>query len=133
MDEIVGIAVLTDVNPSDGYEYLFVTCSSPSRKTIQTSAIPIRAKGIPNPGNRCWQYVVRGDYLDVTPSLKISYPRQDLKPEREIFHNSGAWSVKFVRKTMDEASDELGRLNFELVNKLREQWGLAPVRSIYHE
>ncbi len=126
MDEIIGTAVLSDASPHDGYEYLFVTCSSPSRKTVTTAAIPIRAEGQPNPGNHGWTYKERGEFLDCRPSLKMSVPIDMDKPSgemRETFHNQGAWTVKFVRKTLDECSDALHQLNQELRDKLRESWG----------
>jgi hypothetical protein len=122
-DEIVGTAILTsDRNPADGYEYLFVVCFSPSRKTVQSAAIPIRAEGQPNPGNRGWTYKERGDLLDCCPSLKMSVPVDFDKPNgemKETFHNSGAWTVKFVRKPLDEASDALHEINKDLINQLR--------------
>lgn len=122
MDEIIGIAILTEVNPSDGYEYLFVTCHSPIRRTIETSAIPVIERGKPNPGTRGWTYVVKGDYLDVNPSLRMYLPANGSTPEKELFHNGASWSVKFVRKSMDEASDQLDVLNRELRDTIRESW-----------
>jgi hypothetical protein len=126
MDEIVGIAILTsDINPADGYEYLFVTCASPSRKMIDTAAIPIRERGKPNPGSRGWQYVIDGDLLHVTPSLKMSIQVKLDEPNRamrEIFHNSGAWTVKFIRKPLDQASESLHTINRDLRDSLREKW-----------
>lgn len=124
-DEIVGIAILTDKNPADGYEYLFVTCSSPSRKTVHTAAIPIIAEGQPSPGNRGWTYRERGEFLDCKPSLKMIIPVDMNNPngaQKELFHNQGAWSVKFVRKPLAEASDALHGLNQELRDKLRRSW-----------
>lgn len=125
-DEIVGIAILTsDKSPADGYEYLFVTCASPLRKTVQTAAIPIRQEGQPNPGNRGWTYKERGEFLDCKPSLKMSMPVDWDKPNgemREIFHNQGSWTVKFIRKPLDEASEALHEINRELRQNLRESW-----------
>ena len=114
-DEITGTAVLSsDVSPADGYEYLFVVCSSPARKTVQTAAIPIRAEGQPNPGNRGWTYKERGEFLDCKPSLKMSAlsdPSNSNSGMVETFHNSYAWSVKFVRRPLAECSDALRELN----------------------
>lgn len=124
-DEIVGIAVLSDKSPHDGYEYLFVTCSSPSRKTVTTAAIPIVAEGQPNPGSKGWTYRERGEYLDCKPSLKMMVPVDMEKsdgPMRETFHNQGSWTVKFVRRTLGESSNALHELNRDFRNKLRESF-----------
>ena len=121
-DEIVGIAVLSSKSPRDGYEYLFVTCSSPSRRTVQTAAIPIRAEGEPNPGNRGWTYLERGEFLDCKPSLKMSIPVDFDKPNgemRETFHNEGQWTIRFVRRPLDQASEALHELNQQLRDDLR--------------
>ena len=121
-DEIVGIAVLSDTSPYDGYEYLFVTCHSPSRKTVQTAAIPIRPEGHRSPENKGWTYKEHGDWLDCKPSLKMSIPVNMDEPNgamRETFHNQGAWTVRFVRRPLDQASDALHELNQELRDRLR--------------
>jgi len=135
-DEIVGIAIwTTDRNPSDGCGYLFVMCSSPSRKTIQTCAIPIYLDGTTNPGNRGWKYRERGEFLDVSPSLKMSIPVDFDKPngaQKELFHNAVAWSVRYARRSMAEASDALRELNAELCNNLRASWVL-PIPQFFND
>lgn len=110
-DEIIGTAILTeDVNISDGCQYIFLVCSSPGRKTIQTAAIPIVESGKPNPGNRGWRYTIDGEHLNCFPSLLMKNGAGE-----ETFHNPGAWRVKFVKAPMDQASSRLRELNKDLL------------------
>lgn len=119
-DTIIGTAILSDVNPHDGYEYLFVVCLSESRKTIQTSAIPIRETGKLNPGNYGWSYKENGELLNCNPSLKISLPL-DSNREKELFHNTAQWSVKFKRAELGYASPLLHETNKDLFEQYKEQ------------
>lgn len=78
----------------EGVEYLHVLAvrANGDQRPWRT-AIPVRPLGTPaNPKAMTWEYEIRGDEIEVRPSVKIGD-----NPER--FHNEGLWRVKFERFT----------------------------------
>lgn len=119
-DEIVGIAVLAEMAP--GVERLFVTCHSAANRYLHQASLRVHARGTPEPreGHPFWVYTVRGDMLDVTPSLNIL--EGDDPNAKSKFHNAGNWSVKFVRRSAEDAYTASDAMNEELREKLWESW-----------
>jgi hypothetical protein len=89
-DEIKGIAVM-DRRCEDGDpERLEVMCHCSDGRKLACH-IPVYAKRTPKTRKEQWQYEVKGDRLDVTPSLNWV----------GTFHNGYNWSVQFVEFDAD--------------------------------
>lgn len=93
-DRIEGVALLA---PWEGVEYLHALCVRENGDCKPWRlCLPVRPKDAPeNPKSMTWQYTVRGDMLEVQPSVKINGG----DPPKEIFHNEGVWRVRFERFT----------------------------------
>lgn len=101
-DQIIGIAVLDKTRPPY-YEHsdrLHVLCVYKDGGRNHDS-INVHQKGTPPTTSPSWEYEVKGDQLDVTPSVRISTTKPSASDPNvmepvELFHNDGKWSVKFV-------------------------------------
>lgn len=80
----------------DGLECLHVLAvrANGDRKP-ERMAIPVRPRGTPPKDRLTWEYVVIGDELEVSPSVKVG----GMDGHPETFHNEGLWRVKFERFT----------------------------------
>lgn len=107
-DRIEGVAILDRHLLDNGcsVEVLhFVCVRENGDRQPWTSHIPIVAKVAPLPNgyteDHVWRYEEKGEWLDVKPSVKMSYDvreRHEGPPVwREYFHNAGEWGVKFER------------------------------------
>jgi len=82
-DEIIGTAILFE---EEGVEILLIRCKCGNGR-ILPSDIPVYPVGGKRVREHQWEYTVRGDWLDVRPSVNWV----------GVFHNAGSWSVKFQR------------------------------------
>src|SRR5258708_2802237 len=83
-DRIVGIAVL---DKTEWPETLHVLCEKSDGHRMPTS-IPVYEKGTDKTLENQWQYVTKGDTLEVTPSVNWI----------GVFHNDSKWEIPFVLK-----------------------------------
>lgn len=84
-DRVTGFAVLF----KDDFEHLMIQCQCADGKTPYCT-IPAYAAGTPKPPvEHSWEYREEGDILHVKPSVNWV----------GVFHNDGAWDVKFARYT----------------------------------
>ena len=99
-DKVIGVAVLFE---EDGIEFLMIRCQCGDGRILPTD-IPVYPAGGTPIRNPSWEYTIRGDELDVRPSVNWV----------GVFHNSGAWSVKFVRHDTSQykyAGDQFREVN----------------------
>lgn len=108
-DEIIGTAILNERHTP---AVLHVVCHPKSKKDGHKFpiTIPVKLAKDPDPApavshgwGKPWSIEIHGDKLTVRPSFKVFYPAvpahngRPAQPERELFHNGGVWTVKFVR------------------------------------
>lgn len=89
-DEVIGVAILTRTVPQE----LVVVCRKADGNCFRSN-IPAYPLGGSKPAEHAWQYVINGDYLEITPSLHIQY---QLPPDQTWitrFHNTYNWRVRF--------------------------------------
>ncbi len=103
-DEIKGLAVLDD----RGTPWRLFATGVPaagSGRDVTIVMIPVRPRGSPRTAPAEWEFDVQGDLIHVTPSVRLSVNlpvpgRADEFPKvhlvRELFHNGGDWTVRFV-------------------------------------
>jgi hypothetical protein len=108
-DEVVGVALLDDLHtPAE----LGIICApfktgGPKFPTW----IPVKLRGDPDPTGTPspWEIAIRGEFLDVRPSVKVSVGLGK-DGMREIFHNGGNWTVRFARKSPALSPDSYEQL-----------------------
>lgn len=108
-DVIAGMAILdTQASP----QRLYVLCTRNGKHALQ-SDLPVYPKGTAKPCNPAWEYEVCGHILNVTPSVHIRAGAEGAT----MFHNDGAWSVKYKPregKADDDGWKELRAANPEI-------------------
>lgn len=99
--------------------FIVEVAENPEKSKPFIGRINVRKRGTPHPPDRpSWEYDERpGGILHVTPSVRTSttIPIEGSKENREIelFHNSGDWTVLFVRRTATNPEDpEEGRWSY---------------------
>lgn len=131
-DNIIGIAVLTEVEP--GKERLYALCCNDSTKSFHPAFLSIRKTGTKDNyagESPCWEY------QESTATMLMCHPsvRLMLTPQKEIFHNSYQWSVEFKRcENPSNAYEMFERLNADLKLTKENEWDAAqPARKAHRD
>lgn len=108
-DEVIGTAILWDkATPARLSVVCHAASKGPSGKGKFPITIPVKMRGDRDPDPKHswgspWEIEISGDVLTVRPSLKNFIPAHKdpdtgkTIPEKELFHNEGIWTVRFVR------------------------------------
>lgn len=109
MDEVIGIALLTRTVPQE----LIVVCRKANGRCFlqRIAAYPL---GGAKPAEQAWEYRIKGDQLEVTPSLHVRYQITGDSTWHDRFHNQYAWRVAFKWADAthpDEVWEEAKRAN----------------------
>ncbi len=102
-DLVKGVAVLDDRNPADEVLFIVEAVEDPNKSRPFIGRINVRKRGTPHPPDRpSWEYdEPTPGILHVTPSVRttttVPIEGSEENKEVELFHNSGDWTVSFVR------------------------------------
>ena len=120
-DRIIGTAVLRPAKAAGGLHWLYFLKIGKKFDGVSWDSLPVYPLGGPVPTEASpshfptptpWRYTIRGEMLDVTPSVHIF----------GFWHNDGQWSVKFVQA-------DHGATNKQCHNKVLE---LNPEQDLAH-